>query len=1055
VAPDSRGLAIPKQVEALRKTPKITVLPECILWLGLQPFNVGGPVGAGDLADFCEQLRDLRRRAGMPTFKQLRVRMELAPAAATLSALLSGKISRVPRWELVSELVRACITHAAVIGIPLDGPEADLRTWRRRHEELHRVMDSGSSAPSSDVLTLLAPLLRTGSEVPRLGELSDEDLGVPATSKRTHRYIPRRDFDDEFAAAMADAAAPYPYLMVYGDLRAGKTSSAIAGVRAALPAQTVVLVPKNGQALAGLVRLEALPKFTDSPALIWLDDVAAVDLEALSVTMLDQLTTWAAVVGTITAERCAQILDTASGEGSRARAVLRRAYHVYLPMELTDEENAAAARLYPERRFHGRIANAFIGIDELRLRLNTARHANPAGAAIVRAAIDCSRAGVDRPLTSAELRRLSNLYLSESGTPTPTDEAFDSGLAWAQEPIGDNLALLSRVPAADGEPQWQAYAELARTERSQILSSFWPELIDLLDPNECKRVGLFAAVQLNLPVYASAAFAKAAEAEDSDGERTLLLGAVLPDLGDLANAERAFRSVMASGTPENASAAALCLGSMLAKADQSDKAIEVYTAGAGFDDPQYSPFALWALGTELCKAERFAEAIAPLKKAAASGHSEAAPAALGMLAAITSDQGDLDGALHLWQQLLDVADDSISSLVKSQIQELVTKKSELEQIRGIEISKLTLAERLVRLGDREGAIRAYLEAQAEDSELTATVQLKVGELHRAQGRIEEAILAYEASIAVGNTQESGTAALNLGALHIEYANDRHAARRAFECALNCDGTEMQAMAATNLGLLAEQDGDTGTAVTYFEMAQIFEIPHLKAKAALNIAAILEGCDANSQEVDRHYRVAIDAGDPELSFQAAAALAGRLLDRDEIDEALELLDLALNSNDQESRGKAAWLLGKYRERRGDLAGAIEAYEWAISSNNEEFSIAGHSSLGLLLAEQNGYQEAEEHLLLAYESRNPKWAREAGLALGVMYWASDRYQKADPVLTWVFNSNEIHEASFAGFFLGQIYLKTGRHEQAQAILRFVVELEHQPAARLAEELLNRHF
>lgn len=99
-------------------------------------------MSAGNLAAFCEQLRDLQRLAGMPTLAQLRAQMDPVPGVSTLSALLRGKIRRTPRWELVSALVTACVSHAAANGIALDGPEADLMTWRRRHEELPGSSDA-------------------------------------------------------------------------------------------------------------------------------------------------------------------------------------------------------------------------------------------------------------------------------------------------------------------------------------------------------------------------------------------------------------------------------------------------------------------------------------------------------------------------------------------------------------------------------------------------------------------------------------------------------------------------------------------------------------------------------------------------------------------------------------------------------------------------------------------------------------------------------------------------------------------------------------------------
>jgi hypothetical protein len=429
-----------------------------------------------DLAEFCEQLRDLRRRAGQPTVERSRTEMKSRPGVSTLSELLAAKGRRPPRWELVSELVSACIACATRNDIELDGLDTDLKVWRRRHEDLLRSMDAAGTGAESASFTELASLLRTGPELSRLGDLSDEDLGVPTTSRGLHPYIPRPDLDDEFAAALGDLTAPYPYLMVYGDRLAGKTSSAIAGVRAALPARTVVLIPRDGQALSDIAWMGAPAGLSPVPALIWLDNASATDLDALSITALNRLAAWAAIVGTISAESCALILGGTSGAGSRARAVLRRAYHLYLPAELTEEECTTALRIYPGKQFMKGIASAFVDVGDLRLRLNMARHTNPVGAAFVRAAIDSARAGVPRPVCRAELVRLIPAYLEDANRASLADEAINEALAWAAEPIAGDLALLSVTRSEGGEPCWQAHPALVNGQKSPVPALIWASL---------------------------------------------------------------------------------------------------------------------------------------------------------------------------------------------------------------------------------------------------------------------------------------------------------------------------------------------------------------------------------------------------------------------------------------------------------------------------------------------------------------------------------------------------------------------------------------------------
>jgi TIR domain len=135
------------------------------------PPSAEGSMDAGNLAAFCEQLRDLQRRVGMPTLMQLRALMEPAPGVSTLSALLRGKLRRAPRWELVSGLVTACISHAASNGIQLDGPETELMTWRRRHEELLGLVDASIAQqhPAFADWGARPSAIAGGRAIPRIG----------------------------------------------------------------------------------------------------------------------------------------------------------------------------------------------------------------------------------------------------------------------------------------------------------------------------------------------------------------------------------------------------------------------------------------------------------------------------------------------------------------------------------------------------------------------------------------------------------------------------------------------------------------------------------------------------------------------------------------------------------------------------------------------------------------------------------------------------------------------------------------------------------------------
>lgn len=204
------------------------------------------------LLSFCRNLRELRIVSGEPSYADLARRVPGRLAGGTLSPLLAGKIRRAPRWELVSDFVTACREHAQANGITLSEDLASLDAWRRRHEELVRALNSASAQrPPGELVRLLR--VARDDRPPTLGELTDGDLGVSRPLPGTDGgYIARSGFDEEMRSLLALEGPPYPYVIAYGEESAGKTRSAVEALRAQFPAETPVLIPRDGAAVSEL-----------------------------------------------------------------------------------------------------------------------------------------------------------------------------------------------------------------------------------------------------------------------------------------------------------------------------------------------------------------------------------------------------------------------------------------------------------------------------------------------------------------------------------------------------------------------------------------------------------------------------------------------------------------------------------------------------------------------------------------------------------------------------------------------------------------------------------
>jgi hypothetical protein len=209
----------------------------------------------------------------------------------------------------------------------------------------------------------------------------------------------------------------------------------------------VVILPRDGTALAELSRLGLIASQGGEPALVVLDDLGPEDLEALTSDVLDRVSASAVIVATMTAQRRSAVLGTRGAVGAVARTALE---HRSRQFELSSDpptgaQKADAERLYPAERFDGSIAETLVGGRELLARYKASRDENPAACAVLRSAIDCRRAGLSRPLIEPELRRLFSLYLPMVHIDlTPTDKLFSDGLKWAARPISSQVALLQR-----------------------------------------------------------------------------------------------------------------------------------------------------------------------------------------------------------------------------------------------------------------------------------------------------------------------------------------------------------------------------------------------------------------------------------------------------------------------------------------------------------------------------------------------------------------------------------------------------------------------------------
>ncbi|EST18758.1 hypothetical protein M878_44495 [Streptomyces roseochromogenus subsp. oscitans DS 12.976] len=926
----------------------------------------------------------------------------------------------------MSDVVTAIVAYARERDLKLDARTADTKEWRKRHELLVQAMERAAAAQSARLSTLLAefsvlpPNRVRQPPFPTLGELASDWDGRPEPAGGM--YLPRPDFDEELRTALASQTAPYPFLLVYGDDGAGKSTSAWKAVDEVLRPETKVLVPRDGNALAALAEADDLSSIAAAPALIWADGLSAEDLDSLTRETVDRLVDTAFIVATVSANDCAAILDAPRDQMPVARATLRSAYLLHLPYEPEIVEQATL------NSFGGvvptdadEIGDAAVDADMMLLRLNTARTTNPAGMALVRAAVDCRRAGLVRPVSDRELRRLFQHYLAEIRNIPATDELFEAGIAWAQGTGSANDALLTVHPAQRhrAERLWSVARILvdgAEPNRA-IPDVLWAELIDFATPEECAHIGMKAG-NLRRMAYAAEAHTKAASAPRFEPRARLLAAAAYTELGNRRASresyEAAYQAAVRDGLSDEACCAAYLLGNFANADGDTDAAIGWWTEAAEHDQ-RWSLDAHLALGTHYALSGEADKAIDMLDR----NFSGAKPAvrrraAMLLVALQPTPEGlaelaaDRDGSVD--------EPDEERLLRRTLIDHVARRLRNSEATAGTEAAAVNRAEALFEQG------------------VTALLF----------GTKEGAAAAFERCVECGDAQHSVDAAFELAQLRQE-EGDTAGAERAWAVVLGLGQPGMAARAQFNIGLLRMEAGDEVGAIEMLESVLATGDAPRRAHAALLLAQIRESQGADALLVDGLYRLAIDADDPEWLPVALTQLGLRKYGRDgATDEAVSLLRRASTSGHSEAGAKAAWILGRLLEDREDFNGAIQAYQAAIAARHPDFTPAAHSSLGQLYGILNQTGLAMRHLEIAYNSTHPEYRLEAAFHLGLLHYWFGRFRNAAAVFREVVSGQHPSLWPHASVLLGRMCKELGDVRGAAEAWQTVASSGIRPAA-----------
>lgn len=374
----------------------------------------------------------------------------------------------------------------------------------------------------------------------------------------------------------------------------------------------------------------------------------------------------------------------------------------------------------------------------------------------------------------------------------------------------------------------------------------------------------------------------------------VLRGGVLEDLGETTGAAAAYELAAQDPRPKVRLHALIRLAIQLERVQQPQRAAEQLQRVIDTRHPDYAAEALGVLAELQRDGGDLAAAMESFARVAGSGHPDKAPLAAYHLGVLRYDQDDLTGATEAFQQAAAATDGNVAQQAQRALSMMDPQ----------------------RAGAPATASTAADEPELEPADLLDRARKAAAAADLATARTNHHLLL--------GTELAAPARVSLG-LAEAALGDRERGRRLLREAAGADGSAQARYAAFLDAVL----GDTSAPAVLPVLLRV----EAGEPAAEPHELVALGAAAFTGETSLEELTGLtESANPLARTMAATLLAERHLRRERSADALPLLQRVLNEGHPAPRPWAAIVLGELLMERGELEGTVAAFETALATRH---------------------------------------------------------------------------------------------------------------------------